>query len=117
MATPNVTNRPPVPAGGMPPARDSTFTRNLRYEWADEEGRAIIGSWAIAIALGVIWLLLVFFGPRRGPDLQLLNPAETAPITLNLEPPEPVTPVPAPGAAVEVPAPGPTTAPRGQRGP
>lgn len=117
MATSNVTNRASAPAGGPPPGgRDSTFTRNLRFEWADEEGRGLIGSWSIAIGLGVIWLLLIFFGPHGKPP-SLLSEAETAPIQIEFPDETAVTPpVPAAGNAVEVPAPGPTTAPRGPRG-
>ena len=105
------------------PARDpkrideTTFTRNLRYEFASEEGRALVGSWAIAISLGVIWMLLVLFGPTVVPRIQLLPEDETG-IQLTLEDEPAVTPpTPAEGTAAETPAPGPTNRPPGQRGP
>ena len=106
----------PTPPGQ--PSRDSSFTRSLRYEILGEEDRALVGSWATSIVLALLWLLLVWFGPKSLPP-QLINPAETAPITIDLSPPVPTPAVPeAPAAAAaEVPAPGPTTKPRGPVGP
>ena len=43
------------------PSNESTFTRNLRYEIASEEGRGIVISWGIALTLGIVWTLLVLF--------------------------------------------------------
>ncbi|HET7457142.1 MAG TPA: AgmX/PglI C-terminal domain-containing protein [Gemmatimonadaceae bacterium] len=116
MASTNVPRMAPAPAG-PPPERDSTFSRSLRWEILGEEDRALVGSWATAIALGLIWLLLVWFGPKSPPP-QLLNAAETAPITLALDNPVPPPTVEAPATtAPEVPAPGPTTKPKGPTGP
>lgn len=41
----------------------ASFTRNLRYELAGEEGRAMLGSYAISFALGAAFLLLVYLYP------------------------------------------------------
>lgn len=106
----------PTPPGQ--PSRDAAFTRSLHYEILGEEDRALLGSWATAIVLALLWLLLVWFGPKSPPP-QLINPAETAPITLDVAPPPPEAAAPnAPTApAAEAPAPGPTTKPRGPVGP
>jgi len=116
MATPNLSNRAPSPGGAQRPGADSQFTRSMRFEIADEEQRALLGSWATSITLGVIWLLLVWLGPR-GDRLVLLPEEEQTPFTLTLEPPDATPPVPIEGTATEQPAPGPTTAPRGPVGP
>jgi len=47
-----------------PPNGGSRFTTSLRFELVDEEQRALLGSYAIASALGLAFLLLVQFGPR-----------------------------------------------------
>lgn len=41
----------------------TTFTRNLRFEFAGEEGRALWGSYAVSLSLGLLWLLAVWFLP------------------------------------------------------
>ena len=46
MTTPRPGGRPP-----RGPEHETTFTRNLRYEWASEEGRALVGSYAISFAI------------------------------------------------------------------
>jgi hypothetical protein len=66
---------------------EASFTRNLRYEIAGAEGRAMLGSSMISIVLGVLWVLLVLFGPRTQVD-RLLPPDE-APIEVTVEPPPP----------------------------
>ncbi|GAC1697570.1 MAG: hypothetical protein NVS9B3_15280 [Gemmatimonadaceae bacterium] len=110
MATPSLR---PAAAGGA----ETTFTRNLRYEIADEEGRALVGSYAIAMALGLVWILLVWFGPRVPPHV------DDEAVTITLAPPveeivpPTVTPAPTAGEAVTQPAPGPTKAPPGRVGP
>jgi len=88
---------------------DATFTRNLRYEIADIEGRAILGSSGISLGLGLVWILLVIFGPAT--DLSHLLPAAERPIEVQFEappppediktvtPPTPAEPVAAPAAA------------------
>jgi hypothetical protein len=101
------------------PGRDTTFTRNLRFEWADEEGRALISSYGLAIMLAIIWLLLVHFGPRTE-SAHLLG-AQERPINVTFgdvpPPPVPEQPPPQEGTATIAPAPGPTTAPQGRKGP
>ncbi len=87
-----------APQGRNPrrgPVDESSFTRNLRYEFADVEGRAIVVSYSISVTLGVIWLILVaFFAPTKN-SIQLLNPVETAPIEVTTDIPS----LPAPTAA------------------
>ncbi|HJU66237.1 MAG TPA: AgmX/PglI C-terminal domain-containing protein [Gemmatimonadaceae bacterium] len=88
---------------------ESTFTRNLRYEVASEEGRVLVVSHTFSIALGVLWLFLVFFLPAPPPAIRLLSEEETAPIEVQFEePPGPVT------EAAPVAAPTPTPAPAGR---
>lgn len=103
-----------------PPVDDATFTRNLRYELAGEEGRAMVGSTSISVILGILWLALVIFGPRT--EASHLLSAEERPIEVQFEaPPPPEEPIkteaapaakPAPVAAAKKPAPpaGPTKA-------
>jgi hypothetical protein len=93
---------------------ETTFTRNLRYELMGEEGRAIVGSYVVAVALGILWLLLVVFLPPVQSKIQLLSAEETGPVTIELED---LSPPAQPGEAEPQPAPGPTTQPPGQRGP
>ena len=107
------------PRGG-PPSKESTFTRNLKYEVAAEEGRALVGSWAASISLGVIWLLLVAFGPRSAPPSLIAPPPPPIEVTFDeneLPPPTPIPPAPQTGEAERTPAPGPTTAKAGPKGP
>jgi hypothetical protein len=97
------------------PARgrdEASFTRNLRFELADEEGRALLGSWGISGLIGVLWLLLVAFGPKT--EILQLLPPEDRPINVTFEaPPPPVVP-PKPEAAQPVPAAPKVTAPAGR---
>src|SRR5829696_8182560 len=118
MASTNAPRMAPAPAGGagLPPSRDAAFTRSLRWEILGEEDRALVGSWATALTLGVLWLLLVWFGPKSLPP-QLISEAETAVITLAPDLPPPPPTVELPAAAAELPAPGPTTKPKGPVGP
>jgi hypothetical protein len=104
--------------GGAPGGKETTFTRNLKYEFADEEGRALMVSYGVSGLLGALWLLLVFFGPRTESP-HLLPENEQGEIVVQLDPPETTTPPPPPaeGAAERVPAPGPTKAPPGPKGP
>ena len=44
---------------------DSAFTRKLRFEWASEEERALMGSYAISGGFGIAFLLLVHLTPVR----------------------------------------------------
>lgn len=104
------------PAGGPRPTRESAFTGNLRWEFLDEEGRALVVSYAIAVSLGLIWILLVIFGPKAVSDIVLLPQDETG-VTIELEDETATPPSPQEGAAVETPAPGPTKLPPGRKGP
>ena len=117
MATPAMT---PPPGGSRLREHETTFTRNLRYEWASEEGRALVGSYGISTVIGLIWMALVLFGPRTR-DPHLLSAEEMPEIAVQFEnaplPPEPVAaPTPQPGTAERTPAPGPRTQPAGPRG-
>jgi len=97
--------REPAPVSGN--GRDTVFGRSLRYEIAGEEGRALLGSYIFAFALGIAWLAIVYFGPRTLP-MRLLSPDEQ-PIAVTfdaLEPNANAAPEGAEGDAVRVPAPG-----------
>jgi hypothetical protein len=102
-----------VPANG----RDAVFGRSLRYEVAGEEGRALLASYGFAFALGIVWLIVVYFGPRTLP-MQLLSRDEQ-PIAVTFDVVEP-TPEPTTAGedeeAVRVPAPGPSNRAAGARG-
>jgi hypothetical protein len=100
--------------GARPGGDQATFTRNLRYELADEEGRVLLGSWAISGGLGLIWLALVLFGPTT--DVTHLLPPEERPIAVKFEAPPPPAPkpepaVPTPAAAPKAPTPAPKPQP------
>ena len=103
-----------APAGK---SRETTFTRNLRFEFASEEGRALVTSYAISFSLGLLWILLVIFGPKT--DIAHLLPQADRPIevTFNDNPPVTEPPAPQPGEAVQPPAPGPTDKPPGPKAP
>src|SRR5688500_6262182 len=111
----------PVKSGGPNPSgRETTFTRHLRFELADEENRALLGSYAISIALGVAFLLMVQFYPVTDNAIRLIP--EAAPIAVQfqdeLPPPEPPAPaVEAEGEVEVTPAPGPRNRPQGRVGP
>lgn len=111
--------RPANAGGPNPTGRETTFTRNLRFELADEENRALIGSYAISIALGVAFLLMVQFYPVTKAPTLLPDP-EPIQLVFDDEVPPPEPPVEAveqPGEAERPPAPGPRTQPPGPRGP
>ena len=73
---------------------------------AGEEGRALVGSYAISLTLALIWLLFVWFGPRTQP-FDLLSPEER-PIAVTFDELDVPTPTPAEGTGETTPAPGPT---------
>ena len=99
------------PAGaGRGPIEDTTFTRNMRFEFADSEGRAIVNSWLIAVGLGLLWLALVIFLPAVPPSIALLRPEETGPIEVKFEDLTP--PTSDAGGAPAEPAATPSPAPR-----
>ncbi|MEP6690479.1 MAG: AgmX/PglI C-terminal domain-containing protein [Gemmatimonadaceae bacterium] len=72
---------------------ETTFTRNLRYEIAGEEGRALVGSWGVAFLLGIVWLMLVWFGPITKPPSLLAE--EAPPPAIEVKDLQPVEPPPA----------------------
>ena len=84
----------PRQARATPPHGSPTLTNILRFELADEEQRALIGSYAVASALGFAFLLLVQFGPR--PTIVPFDPIPLGPIEIgDLNPFRRPTPVPA----------------------
>jgi len=91
------------------PRDEASFTRNLRFELADEEGRALLGSWMISGLFGFLWILLVLFGPTT--DISHLLPPEERPIAVTFEPPPPPDVPVKPAAAQPVPAAAKTAAP------
>ena len=108
MTAPSSDGAPEGPAPVSKNGRDAVFTRKLHYELAGEEGRALLASYCVSFALGIAWLLFVYFGPRTLP-MRLLSPDEQ-PIAVTFDalesPPEPV-PEGETGEEVSVPAPGP----------
>jgi hypothetical protein len=99
-----------------PGERDSVLSRSLRYEIAGEEGRALLGSYTFAFALGIAWLLVVYFGPKTMP-MQLLARDER-PIAVSFDALEPLSESASgeEGEVVRTPAPGPAKAAEGPRG-
>jgi hypothetical protein len=80
---------------GAPRRDETTFTRAMRWEAFGEEGRALVGSWAISITLGVAWLLLVFFLPAEARDIDLTPREERIEITVpEIQPPPEPEPIP-----------------------
>jgi hypothetical protein len=116
MATPM---RPATAPAGKAPGRDpdTTFTRGMRFEWASEEGRALVGSYAISGALGIAFLLLVHLMPvRPAPtDDQAVN--ITVADTMFTPPEATPPPVAQEGAATQVAEAGPTNKKPGPVGP
>ncbi|HEY2898638.1 MAG TPA: AgmX/PglI C-terminal domain-containing protein [Gemmatimonadaceae bacterium] len=76
---------------------DASFTRQLRYEFADAEGRAILYSYVMSGVLGVVWILLVLFLPAPPNSINLLKEEEPVAITVKAE--DVPVPTPAPVAA------------------
>src|SRR4051794_19882134 len=104
MATPL---RPATPAGSPPPRDMDRFDNRLRFEWADPEQRVLLYSWAFAIGLAIVWLIIVGLHKMIPPTVNDEG------VVITLAPPQPtttptVTPVPQRGAAETVPAPGDT---------
>jgi hypothetical protein len=75
---------------------DVSFTRQLRYEFADAEGRAILYSYVMSGLLGFIWILLVLFLPAPPNSINLLK--EEEPVTIDVKAEDVPTPTPAPVA-------------------
>lgn len=116
MASPQ---RPAAPKGSASNAREATFTSKLRFELADEESRALLGSYAISISLGILFLLLVQFYPVTTAPSLLPEPT-----VISLVPPDELPPVVEPppvveqaGEAERTPSPGPVNRPQGRVGP
>ncbi|MDB4909394.1 MAG: hypothetical protein JWO39_217 [Gemmatimonadetes bacterium] len=78
---------------------DVSFTRQLRYEFADAEGRAILYSYLMSGALGIIWLLLVLFLPAPPNSINLLKEEEPVSIEVKSEDVPIPTPAPVPVAS------------------
>src|SRR3954463_5073562 len=114
MATPL---RPATPAGSPPPRDVDRFDSRLRFEWADPEQRALLYSWAFAVGLAIVWLIVVAMHKIVPPRLE----NDTVEITLTepptATPPAPTPPVPQEGAATAVASPGPRNRPPGRVGP
>jgi hypothetical protein len=117
MATPL---RPASASGGPPPSRqDTTFTRNLKFEWASEEGRALMGSYGVSIALAIAFLALVHFKKIDHPadaDQQAVAVTFMGD-SLPDAPPPAEPPVAQEGAVDRVASPGPTNKAPGPVGP
>ena len=75
---------------------DVSFTRQLRYEFADAEGRAILYSYIMSGLLGFIWILLVLFLPAPPNSINLLK--EEEPVTIDVKAEDVPIPTPAPVA-------------------
>ena len=90
------------------------FDNRLRFEWADPEQRVLLYSWAFAIALAIVWLIIV------GLHTMLPPVVNDEGVVITLAPPQSLTTTPPPppvvatkGTAETVPAPGSTKAGRG----
>ncbi len=78
---------------------DVSFTRQLRYEFADAEGRAILYSYVLSGVLGLLWILLVLFLPAPPNSINLLKEEEPVAITVKAEDVPTPTPAPVPVAS------------------
>jgi hypothetical protein len=98
-------NRPPPPRPPAPRARadEVSFTRNMRFEIADAEERALLWSYVLALSLGLLWLLMVWFGPSPAPTITLL-PETEVPVEVKFDEMTLPTPTAAPAAAPAAPA-------------
>ncbi|MEO6210213.1 MAG: AgmX/PglI C-terminal domain-containing protein [Gemmatimonadaceae bacterium] len=85
------------PRAARKPVDDVSFTRQLRYEFADAEGRAILYSYGMSAVLGIIWLLLVLFLPAPPNSINLLK--EEEPVNIEVKAEDIPVPTPAPVAA------------------
>src|SRR6185437_13005164 len=115
MATPL---QPATPAGSPPPRDYDRLDNRLRFEWADPEQRVLLYSWGFAIAIAIVWLIVVAVHKVVPPSLTndesvQITLADSLPTTT----PPAATPVPQNGTAATVPSPGPTNAKPGRRGP
>jgi len=90
------TNRPAGSGSpGSPRTEDTSFSRAMRFEWAGEEGRALVGSYGIAIGLGIAFLLFVHLKELPAREVEQETPVSVLllPDTATIEaPPEPPAP-------------------------
>lgn len=87
---------------------NTTFTRNLRYELAGEEGRALLGSYGISISLAIVFLLFVYLS-----DPPMTVPGQEQRIAVEFkDPPPPEEPEPQPEPEQAAPAQRPTPRPQ-----
>ncbi len=97
---------------------DASFTRQLRYEFADAEGRAILYSYCMSAVLGVLWILLVLFLPAPPNSINLLK--EEEPVSIEVKAEDIPIPTPAPVAVAPAGSPktgaAPTPKPGGGKG-
>ncbi|HEX2778294.1 MAG TPA: AgmX/PglI C-terminal domain-containing protein [Gemmatimonadaceae bacterium] len=115
MATPL---RPASASGGPPSSRtDATFTRNLRFEWASEEGRALVGSYGISLTLALAFLALVHFKKIEHPQEEVADQVAVTFMGDTTPDITPEAPVEQPGTADRVAEAGPKNAPPGPKGP
>jgi hypothetical protein len=75
----------------MSPTEPFGFNAALRFELASDEGRALLGSYSVAILLAVSWLALVHLVPR--PPLGAFTKPDDAIITFEPAPPLSMPPV------------------------
>ena len=102
--------RPPRPPRANRAAIDDvSFTNQMRYEFADAEGRAILYSYGLSGVLGVLWLLLVFFLPAPPNSINLLK--EEEPVTIEVKAADVPVPTAAPVVETDGGAPKTTAAP------
>jgi len=69
-------------AHSTPPNGVNSLTTRLRFEFLDEDERALLGAYAIASSIGVAFLLLVQFGPRIGPRIPEVIPVPSLPTVI-----------------------------------
>lgn len=120
MATPPL--EPATAGAPRVPDRDGDPFRTRWFDWSDPETRSLSISYAIAIFLAVVWLIVVNLYQIKPPALL---PPEDAPVTITVPPPQtlpPVTPpaaapVPQSGAAQQIARAGPRNRPAGRTGP
>jgi hypothetical protein len=99
---------PPRPPEIRKRMDEVSFTRNMRFEIADAEERALLWSYALAVSMGLVWLLFVWFGPSPQASISLLPPEET-PVEVKFDdvkaaPTPTAAPAAAPAAAAPKPA-------------
>lgn len=122
MATPPL--QPATAGAPRGPERDVDPFRTTWFDWSDPETRSLSVSYAIAIFLAIVWLIVVHLYQIQPPALL---PPDEGPVSITVAPPTmPVTPpaptpstaaVPQKGAAQQVARAGPRNRPAGRTGP